>query len=82
MAPMNDTTCAAGVALLADYLEGVLADDVREGIDAHVAGCPKCQAFIASYRAAPGLLRAATDAVLPPELGQSLRQALRTKLGI
>ena len=76
---MNDVVCASGVALLMDYLEGVLADDVRAALEEHVARCARCVAFIASYRETPRLLRDATDASLPADVQQSLRSFLRKR---
>ena len=75
---MKDVVCSSGVELLMDYLEGVLAPDVRTALEAHVAGCPRCQAFVASYRDTPRVLRAATDAALPSHVQESLRTFLRT----
>ena len=76
---MTDVSCASGVALLMDYLEGVLPDDVRTALEAHVSGCPRCVAFVASYRKTPQLLRAATDSALPTDVRQSLRSFLRSQ---
>jgi anti-sigma factor RsiW len=76
---MNEVTCASGVSVLMDYLEGVVSEDVRAAIDAHVNGCPRCQAFIESYRATPRILREATIATFPPELEQSLIAYLRAR---
>jgi anti-sigma factor RsiW len=71
--------CASGVELLMDYVEGVLAPDARANIDAHVAGCPKCAAFIASYLETPRILREATATVMPADLQASLRALLRAQ---
>ena len=76
---MNDVTCASGVSVLMDYLEGVVSEDVRAAIDEHVNGCPRCQAFIESYQATPRILREATIAAFPPELEQSLLAYLRAR---
>ena len=76
---MKDVVCATGVELLNDYLEGVLTDDVRAALDAHVAQCERCVAFIDSYRATPRLLREATEASLPDDVRQSLRAFLRAQ---
>lgn len=69
--------CSSGVELLGDYLEDALPIDVRDRITAHVSGCPRCQAFVASYRATPQMLRDATLASLPAELENSLLRFLR-----
>ena len=71
--------CVDGVAMLMDYLEGVILPADREVIDAHVSGCPRCVAFVESYRQTPRILRAATAAELPEELEQSLRRFLASR---
>jgi anti-sigma factor RsiW len=78
---MTDISCRTGVELLMDYLEGVVPEDVRDALDSHVAGCQKCTAFVASYLAAPRILREATAASMPPELQQSLLAFLRIQRG-
>ena len=76
---MPEIACASGVDLLMDYLEGVLAADVRAAVDAHVAGCPKCVAFVASYRETPRIVRDATAAPIDEDVQQSLRAFLRAR---
>jgi anti-sigma factor RsiW len=60
-----------------EYLEGTLPADIRSALDAHVAGCPKCVAFVASYLETPRLLRTATAASLPADLHTSLMDVLK-----
>jgi anti-sigma factor RsiW len=72
--------CASGVELLNDYLEGVLPDDLRSELEAHVVACPRCTAFVAAYRETPRLLREATAAALPAELEASLMRFLRGRI--
>jgi anti-sigma factor RsiW len=76
---MTDISCRAGVELLMDYLEGVVPEDMRTVLDAHVAGCAKCTAFVASYLATPRILRSATAAAMPAELQRSLLDFLRAR---
>ena len=71
--------CVDGVEMLMDYLEGVVPPGDREVIDAHVSGCPRCVAFVESYRQTPRILRAATAADLPEDLAQSLRRFLASR---
>jgi anti-sigma factor RsiW len=78
---VKEVVCASGVELLMDYLEGELSADVRAAIDAHVAACPRCVAFIASYRETPRILREATAAALPVDLQASLLAVLRARRG-
>jgi anti-sigma factor RsiW len=77
---MTDLACVSGVELLMDYFEGALAPDVGAAIDAHVAACPRCTAFIASYRETPRIVREATAIEMPPGLEASLLAALRSRL--
>jgi anti-sigma factor RsiW len=77
---MPELTCRDGVELLMDYLEGTLGSPEREAIETHVSGCPRCVAFIESYRGAPRILRAATAAAVPPDLAASLRRFLAERL--
>jgi anti-sigma factor RsiW len=72
-----EVVCSSGVQLLADYFDGLLPDDVRVPLEAHVASCPRCSAFVDSYRATPRILREATQVTLPPDLEESLRDFLR-----
>jgi anti-sigma factor RsiW len=74
---MTEMTCESGVRMLMDYLEGTLAPDVRAAVEAHVAACPRCVAFIASYRETPRLVRQLTAAEIPADLVASLRAHLR-----
>jgi len=76
---MTEIACLSGVDLLMEYLEGALAADVRQALDAHVAGCPRCVAFIASYRETPRIVREATATGIPASVQQSLRAFLRTR---
>jgi anti-sigma factor RsiW len=75
---MKDIGCMSGVELLMEYMEGTLTPDVRAAIEAHVAGCPRCVAFIASYRETPRILRDATAIEMPADLEASLMAALRS----
>ena len=76
---MTEIVCATGVALLMDYLDGVLPADVRLALDEHVAGCERCTAFLASYCATPRILRDATAASLPADVEASLEAFLRAR---
>jgi anti-sigma factor RsiW len=78
---MTRVVCESGVELLMDYLEGVLPAEVNAAIDAHVAGCERCAAFIASYQATPRVLRDATAITLPTDIETSLKTFLRARVG-
>jgi anti-sigma factor RsiW len=76
---MNDVVCRSGVELLNEYLEGLLPPELRAALDEHVAGCPRCAAFVNSYRNTPRILREATATTLPPDIEASLRAFLRMR---
>lgn len=76
---MNELACISGVELLNDYLEGVLPANLHAALDEHVAGCARCAAFVASYRATPRILREATAVTLPADLERSLQAFLRAR---
>jgi anti-sigma factor RsiW len=78
---MTHVACASGVELLMDYLEGTLPAEVSADLEAHVAGCPRCTAFLASYRETPRILREASAVTLPPDLEDSLLRFLRSRRG-
>jgi anti-sigma factor RsiW len=79
---MTGMTCAAGVDLLMDYFEGVLSADVHAALEAHTAGCPRCVAFIASYRETPRIMRDATSFELATGQQTSLLAFLRARRGL
>ena len=72
-------SCASGIEQLMDYLEDVLPLERRAELEAHLAGCARCVAFVGSYRETPGVLRRATLAVPPPELARSVLEFLRRR---
>lgn len=45
-------TCEECIGFLMDYLDGLLPVAQRDVFDRHLARCPDCVAYIASYRAA------------------------------
>ena len=77
---MNEIVCASGVELLMDYLEGVLPPEVNAALEAHVACCERCAAFVASYQETPRILRGATVIALPADVQESLHAFLRRQL--
>ena len=78
---MKNIVCVSGVELLMEYMEGAVACDVAAAIEAHVVACPRCEAFIASYREMPRIVRDATRIEMPVDLEASLLAALRAARG-
>lgn len=77
---MKEIACVSGVELLNDYLEGVLPPDVHAALEAHVARCERCAAFVASYRETPRILRDATTTALPDDIEASLKAFVKRVL--
>jgi anti-sigma factor RsiW len=75
----SPVVCVDGVAVLMDYLEGLLSPADKAAVDAHVASCPRCVAFVESYRQTPRILRTATAADIPGDLAESLRVFLASR---
>jgi anti-sigma factor RsiW len=62
-----------------DYLDGALPPAQRQGLEAHVAGCPRCEAFLESYRETPCIVCAATAVEVPEDVAASLRRFLTAR---
>lgn len=73
---MKTMNCRDGAALLMDYLEDALPADARAAIDGHIAGCPRCVAFVRAYRETPRILRDATAMEIPEGMAESLMRFL------
>jgi hypothetical protein len=61
-------TCGDLEILLPDYLEGTLAGEQAESIEAHLAGCPACAELARDGRLAMAFMGRAADVEPPPEL--------------
>jgi anti-sigma factor RsiW len=74
-------TCREAIAVLADYLDATL--DVRAGqqLDAHLADCDECRAYLATYRRTVDTVVAAARGPMPDELRRRLRAFLLERLG-
>jgi anti-sigma factor RsiW len=62
--------CREIIAFLADYLDDALDLETRSEFDRHLAVCPSCVAYLASYRVTIRMAKAASlevDAGVPPE---------------
>ena len=77
---MTGIRCTNGVELLMEYLEGDLPVNVRTDLEAHVLGCPRCVAFIESYRQTTRIMRESTAMELPDDLADRLQAFLRGRI--
>lgn len=46
----RELVCRDAVALMTDYLDGVLAPAERARLEGHLAGCPHCSAYLDQLR--------------------------------
>jgi anti-sigma factor RsiW len=73
---MNSSECKEIFALLSDYLDHDLPEDVCREIDAHIADCPPCVAFVNSLRKTVELCRQAKVLAAPDPLPEAARREL------
>ncbi len=69
---MSMLRCRDIVDLLHDYLDGALEPAAREALEAHLAGCRDCSAFMKTYRGTVRATRRLEPSRLPPELRERL----------
>ncbi len=66
--------------LLHDYVEGALEPRIKQQLDAHLADCPGCVAFIKTYKHTIRLSKDLRCEDIPPELQQKLRSFIKQGL--
>lgn len=72
---LQELNCEQAIGFLAAYLEGSLPPNVKALFDAHLAECPECCDYLASYQMTLQLARQAPLASQPP-LPESLVNAI------
>lgn len=68
-----EATCREVIDFLMDYLEGDLAPERRRAFDEHLAECPSCLAYLATYRATVALARGSAGVAPPLDEAVALR---------
>ena len=69
-------TCRDAIGLLADYLEGVLTQAQLAELEAHLAECEPCQAYLNTYRRAKALTTQTERVEMPAEMRRRLSEFL------
>jgi anti-sigma factor RsiW len=72
--------CQDAIALLSDYLEGVLSSEFLRKLEEHLEGCPACRAYLATYRKTRSLAADASRVEMPEEMKIRLREFLLAQL--
>ena len=75
---MKSSECSELFALLSQYLDQELPDDICRQIDTHVSDCPPCVEFIESLKKTIGLCHYFQSENLPNPLPASARDELLT----
>ncbi len=75
--PAPRLTCRDVVELLSDFLEDGLAPRARARVQAHLATCPECAAYLEQLRATIGTLGRLREHDIPPPLLDRLVVAFR-----
>jgi anti-sigma factor RsiW len=70
-------TCRELVALLTDHLEGVLMPDTSARVEAHLATCPDCTAYVEQFRTTIATVGRLRDQDVPPAVLDELVDAFR-----
>ena len=72
--------CQDCVNLLADYLEGSLAEEQKVAFEEHLSYCPPCITFVRTYKATSRVCRAALARNIPEEVSVRLHAYLQKNL--
>jgi predicted anti-sigma-YlaC factor YlaD len=77
MADAEEISCAEIVELVTDYFEGVLPDETVARLDAHLADCEGCAAYLDQMRTAVELTGRLRAEELDPDVRAALVEAFR-----
>jgi anti-sigma factor RsiW len=73
---MKISECKEMFAMLSQYLDEELPDDVCREIDSHIAGCPPCVKFVESLKKSVDLCRECKEIDNPGPLPERAREEL------
>ena len=79
--PAPRLTCRDVVELLSDHLEGALSAAQRARVEAHLAACPDCLAYLAQLRTTIGALGRLREHDVPRCVLGRLMAAFRGRRG-
>jgi len=74
-------TCREAIAIMGEYLEAALGDDVITALERHLQDCPACLAYLNTYRKTRDLAGVAGRVPMPDEVKVRLRRLLLEQLG-
>jgi predicted anti-sigma-YlaC factor YlaD len=74
----DDIPCREIVELVTDYLEDALSPDVQVAVERHLLICDGCAAYLDQMRETIRLTGALRSDDVPPEVIETLLEAVRT----
>ncbi|MFO0809386.1 MAG: zf-HC2 domain-containing protein [Gemmataceae bacterium] len=74
---MTDIDCGRLGELLCDFVNGELADELRQVLEAHLAACPPCVVHVETYRLTVTMTRKLQPVRIPSDVMCRLREAIR-----
>jgi anti-sigma factor RsiW len=75
-AEASGLTCREAIGLLADYLESALTQAQLAELEAHLAECEPCQAYLNTYRRTKALTAQTERVEMPAEMRRRLSEFL------
>ena len=78
--PLDARTCQQVTALLADYVAGALDSATTQALEHHLRAYRDCVAFLNTYQATYGAIRALRYEEMPAVLQEEMLTFLRHKL--
>ena len=73
-------TCRDAIELMSDYLEALCGPELLRELERHLADCPPCRAYLATFRTTRELTHAEGQIEMPAEMKTRLRQFLLARL--
>ena len=73
--------CRQATRLIMDYLSGELDRRTVEAFESHLAECPDCAAFLATYKKTLGAAHALKCEDMPAEMQTRLQELLCERIG-
>lgn len=73
----SNPTCEEIFAVLSEYIDGELPEELCAAIQAHNGNCPPCQAFVETFTKTIELVRKQPAEPLPPAVKDELAAALK-----
>jgi len=74
--------CQEVVQLLSDYIDDECAPGVRSLVDAHLADCPNCMAFVNTLRKSVAMTKALDYSDIPEDVRTRLHRVLERQIPV